>query len=287
MHKKNILGISLSIMIFIGSFLLTGHAAAYWNLAAFMVVISGLAASVLLSYPMERIKCAMQVAKNAYSSEKIHSDEIVHTLLDLSVKSKVDGMLSLEKREQEATSSFLKSGLILLVDNYKEEEIRDCLNTEMAFFHQRRLQSERVFQTLARTAPAFGVAGSVIGLIGLLMGINDTAVILKNIPVAFISTLYGLVLANLVFAPIAECINFNTRAELLNQKLVLEGIVAISKEQNPYKLERKLGSFLSPSERIGKTEAIRTITRKYIKKKKEPVELKEEKKEQAILAEAS
>lgn len=272
MNRKNLIGVIVSLLVFVCSFLLTGAAAAYWNVAAFLVVLSGLVAAMLISYPAEHVKNAFMVARNAYTSGHATSEEIVNTLLDLSVKSKVDGVLSLERNENKATSSFLKNGLILLVDNYKEEEIRETLNTEMAFFNLRRQQSERFFQTMARMSPAFGVAGSVIGLIGLLMGINDTAVILKNIPVAFISTLYGLVLSNLIFSPIAENINYSTRAELLNQKLVLEGIVAISKEQNSYKLERKLVSFLSPSEREGKTETLRRITRKYVQKRRAPVE---------------
>jgi chemotaxis protein MotA len=273
MNRKNLIGVVISLLLFVGSFMLTGAASAYWNLAAFLVVVSGLCAAMLVSYPTAHIRNAFKVAKNAYTSGLATSEEIVNTLLDLSVKSKVDGVLSLERTEAKATSSFLRNGLILLVDNYKEEEIRETLNAEMAFFNLRRQQSERFFQTMARMAPAFGVAGSVIGLIGLLMGINDTAVILKNIPVAFISTLYGLVLSNLVFSPIAENISYSTRAELLNQKLVLEGLVAISKEQNSYKLERKLASFLSPSEREGKTETLRRITRKYIQKKNDPVDL--------------
>jgi chemotaxis protein MotA len=273
MNRKNIIGVSISLLLFVGSFLLTGAASAYWNLAAFMVVVSGLVTAMLVSYPAEHVKNAFKVARNAYTNGHATSEEIVNTLLDLSVKSKVDGLLSLERSETQATSSFLRNGLILLVDNYKEEEIRETLNSEMAFFNLRRQQSERFFQTMARMAPAFGVAGSVIGLIGLLMGINDTAVILKNIPVAFISTLYGLVLSNLIFSPIAENINYSTRVELLNQKLVLEGIVAISKEQNSYKLERKLASFLSPSEREGKTEALRRITRKYVQKRNQPVDV--------------
>jgi len=272
MNKKNLIGVIISMIIFVGSFMLTGAAAAYCNLAAFLVVFSGLIAAMLISYPFEHVVNAFKVAKNAYRNGHATSGEIVHTLLDLSVKSKVDGILSLERTEAKATTSFLKNGLILLVDNYKEEEIRETLNAEMAFFNLRRQQSERFFQTMARMSPAFGVAGSVIGLIGLLMGINDTAVILKNIPVAFISTLYGLVLSNMIFSPIAENINYSTRAELLNQKLVLEGIVAISKEQNSYKLERKLTSFLSPSERAGKTETLRRITRQYLEKKRAPVE---------------
>jgi len=275
MNRKNLIGVTLSLLLFVGSFLLTGAASAYWNLAAFLVVVSGLCAAMLVSYPTVHIRNAFKVAKNAYTNGHATSGEIVNTLLDLSVKSKVDGLLSLERSEARATSSFLKNGLILLVDNYKEEEIRETLNAEMAFFTLRRQQSERFFQTMARMAPAFGVAGSVIGLIGLLMGINDTAVILKNIPVAFISTLYGLVLSNLVFSPIAENINYSTRVELLNQKLVLEGIVAISKEQNSYKLERKLASFLSPSEREGKTETLRRITRKYVEKRNTPLDLED------------
>jgi len=272
MNRNNIIGVILSTIIFVGSFLLTGAAAAYWNAAAFLVVFSGLIMAMLLSYPFEHVRNAFKVARNAYRNRQPSSEEIVNTLLDLSVKSKVDGVLSLERSEAKSTSSFLKNGLALLVDNYKEEEIRETLGAEMSFFNLRRQQSERFFQTMARFAPAFGVAGSVIGLIGLLMGINDTAVILKNIPVAFISTLYGLILSNLVFSPIAENINFSTRAELLNQKLVLEGVVAISKEQNSYKLERKLTSFLTPSERAGKTETLRRITRKYVEKRNAPVE---------------
>ena len=272
MNRKNLIGVIASLVIFVGSFLLTGAAAAYWNVAAFLVVLSGLAAAMLISYPVDHVKNAFKVARNAYTGGHASADEIVRTLLDLSVRSKVDGVLSLERTENRATTTFLKNALILLVDNYKEEEIRDTLNQEMAFFNLRRQQSERFFQTMARTAPAFGVAGSVIGLIGLLMGINDTAVILKNIPVAFISTLYGLVLSNLVFAPVAENINYSTRAELLNQKLVLEGIVAISKEQNSYKLERKLASFLSPSEREGNVDTLRRITREYVNKRNAPVE---------------
>ncbi len=272
MNKKNVIGVVISLAIFVASFMLTGAAAAYWNVAALLVVLSGLTAAMLISYPVQHVKNAFMVARNAYVNGHATSEEIVNTLLDLSVKSKVDGVLSLERTEARATSSFLKNGLILLVDNYKSDEIRETLNTEMAFFNLRRQQSERFFQTMAKMAPAFGVAGSVIGLIGLLMGINDTAVILKNIPVAFISTLYGLVLSNLIFSPIAENINYSTRSELLNQKLVMEGIIAISKEQNSYKLERKLTSFLSPSEREGKTETLRKITRKYVQKRQAPVE---------------
>lgn len=285
MSGRNILGAVLGLIVFIGSFLLSGSASAYLNLAAFMVVVSGLIAGVMLSHPYERIRTAMHVARDSYRKATVTPSDIVRTLLDFSVRSKVDGVLSLEKREEYATSGFMKSGLILLVDNFKEEDIREYLNTEMHFFRHRRMQSEKVFRNLARMAPAFGVAGSVIGLIGLLMGINDPDVILRNIPVAFISTLYGLIFANLVFTPIAESISENTYGELLNQKLILEGCVAISREQNPYKLERKLSSFLSPEDRKDNIDLLRTITRQYAQKKRQGVEPKDMPHEDASVAE--
>ncbi len=272
MNKMNIAGIIICAVAFIGSFTFVGGLGAFWNLAAFLVVVAGLGCTVFLSYPYEKIVSALRVARGTYAHKQTTPEQIVSVLLDLSVKCKVDGILSLDRIQQKTTISFLKSGLIFLVDNYKEREIRDFLSTEMAFFNLRRQQSERVFQTMARVAPAFGVAGSVIGLIGLLMGIQDTAVILKNIPVAFISTLYGVVLGNMIFSPIAEAIHFNTKSELLNQKLIMEGIIAIGNEQASYKIEKKLCSFLAPSEREGKAERLRSVTKQYMKKKRVDVE---------------
>jgi len=264
MSKRNILGVALCGAIFVGGFWMSGGLAVYWNLAAFLIVVAGLSAALFMSYPFERIRTAMLVARGVYTRRQPTPDDIVRVLLELSVKSRVEGMLSLEAIRQKIGDEFLRGAVAFLVDNYKERDIREFLNTEMAFFQDRRQQSERVFQTMAKAAPAFGVAGSVIGLIGMLSGINDTQALVHSIPVAFISTLYGVVISNLILAPIAESINFNTGAEMLNQKLIMEGIIAIAKEQNSHRLEKKLTSFLSPEDRAGKAELLKSITKKYI-----------------------
>jgi chemotaxis protein MotA len=264
MSKRNMLGVMLCGAIFIGGFWMSGGLAVYWNLAAFIIVVAGLFAALFMSYPFERIRTAFLVARSVYTRKQPTPDDIVRVLLELSVKSRVEGVLSLEAIRQKIADQFLRGAVAFLVDNYKERDIREFLNTEMAFFQDRRQQSERVFQTMAKAAPAFGVAGSVIGLIGMLSGINDTQALVQSIPVAFISTLYGVVISNLILAPIAESINFNTGAEMLNQKLIMEGIIAIAKEQNSHRLEKKLTSFLSPDERAGKTELLKAITKKYI-----------------------
>ena len=275
MNKKNLAGVVISAIVFIASFWFSGGIALYWNAAAMVIVVSGLAVAVMLSYPVEQLREAFKVVHVAYSGRLTTHEEIVDTLLDLSVRSRMDGMLSLEKAGEKTTISFLRNALMLLVDNFEEEEIKDCLKTEMSFFHMRRSESERIFQSMARYAPAFGVAGSVIGLIGLLMGIDNPAVILQHIPVAFISTLYGVIFSNMIFAPMAETVRSRTRNELINQKMIMDGVVAIKKEQNPFKLERKLVAFLCPEDREAKTEALRNITRKYIKMRKGEKQSKE------------
>lgn len=264
MSKKNMLGVLLCGAIFVSGFWMSGGLAVYWNLAAFLIVAAGLFAALFMSYPFERIRTAFLVARSVYAERQPTPDDIVRVLLELSVKSRVEGVLSLEAVRQKIADPFLRNAVTFLVDNYKERDIREFLNTEMNFFRERRQQSERVFQTLAKAAPAFGVAGSVIGLIGMLSGIENTQALVSSIPVAFVSTLYGVVLSNMFLAPIAESINFNTGAEMLNQKLIMEGIIAIAKEQNSHRLEKKLTSFLSPSEREGKAELLKSITKKYI-----------------------
>ena len=161
----------------------------------------------------------------------------------------MEGILSLQNQENETTILFLRRALGCLVDGYSIDQIRDILNTEMYFFKLRREDSERVVRAIADYFPAFGIMGSVVGLITMLGGIGDTSVILKAIPIALTSTLYGLLFANFFFLPFAATIKERTNQELLLQKIILEGVIAINSEMNPVILKTKLESFLTPSER--------------------------------------
>jgi chemotaxis protein MotA len=176
-------------------------------------------------------------------------EEIVDILIDLSIKSRMEGILSLQKDEHETTILFLRRGLGCLVDNYDPKQIRDILNTEMYFFKLRREDSERALRTIADFCPAFGIVGSVAGLIPMLAGIDDTGIILKTVPLALTSILYGLIFANFFFIPFAANLRERTNQELLLQKIIMEGIIAIESELNPTVLRTKLLSFLTPSAR--------------------------------------
>lgn len=259
MIKSNLLAVVLFALIFVGSFTFGENTELFFNLLGMVIVLSGLLGAMFLSYPARNIVIACKVAWNAYRIELPSHDQIIETLMELSVRSRSKGMIALEDAEENTTISYLKRTLSLLMDNYRTEEMRDILQTEMYYFKQRRIQNERLIRHAARLAPAFGVAGSVIGLIAMLSGIGDPDVIIKSIPVALTSTLYGIVLSNFFLIPMAENLHSKTQNELLTQKLITDGVIAIRYEQNPYRLVRKLESFLTPSSRYDNQYSFKEI----------------------------
>ncbi|NEX15657.1 MAG: flagellar motor protein MotA [Halochromatium sp.] len=250
--------------LFLVSFLFTSGVALFFNLVAFVIVISGTLSATFISYPVSDIRAAFIVALNSYRRKPPAEYEIIDLLLEIAVRSRRHDILALEKVEEQITVSFLRSALGMLVDGYKAEELQDVLATEMHYFRQRRAQQTKLFRYMAQLAPAFGIIGTVIGLIGMLSGIGDPDVILRTIPVALTSTLYGLMLGNFLFTPIAENISAKTAKEFMLQTLISEGVMAINQNQhNTIKLTRKLESFLTPSRRSHPSQSLQEIRDRY------------------------
>ena len=263
MRRQNLIGFILCVVIFITGFLIKGNLGLYFNLAGLSIVLGGSAAAALLSFQVSRLKIVYMVVRASYTKKNISEDDIVNILINLAIKSRMEGVLSLQEEENETSILFLRRGLGCLVDNYEPHQIRDILNTEMYFFKLRREDSERILRTIGDYFPAFGIVGSVVGLISMLAGIGDTSVILKTVPVALTSTLYGLIFANFFFVPFAANLRERTNHELLLQKIIMEGIIAIESELNPTILKTKLLSFLTPSARKADLVPLAKIRKRF------------------------
>ncbi|MCW8982518.1 MAG: MotA/TolQ/ExbB proton channel family protein [Gammaproteobacteria bacterium] len=263
MYMKNTFALFVCVLIFLFGFFLKGNLSLYFNLAGIMVVVGGSAAAALISYGVDRLIIVYRVTKASFKPEVTSEREIISILMDLSIRSRIKGILSLQEQEEELTTHFLRRALGCLVDGFKPNEMRDVLNTEMYFFKLRRDESERVLRTIGNFLPAFGIIGSVVGLISMLAGIGDTSVILAAVPVALTSTLYGIALANFLFIPFAENIRERTKHELLLQKIIMDGVIAIETEINPRLLEAKLQSFLTPSERSDELVSYHEIIKRF------------------------
>ena len=263
MDGKSLFGLVLCGLLFAVGVALGGNVAQYFNLAAILVVAGGTMAVAIASFRMQRLQYVARVLRNSYRARMKEPAEIVEILVDLSVKSRIRGLHTLAEDERETSIMFLRRALGFVVDNYSREQTADILNTEIFFFKQRRDESERVLRVLAEVCPAIGLAGSVVGLIGMLSGVNDTNVVLSTIPIALTSTLYGVLLANFVLLPMAARIREVTDHELLLQKIIVEGVRAIQSELNPRVLEVKLKSFLTPSAREGQLVSLARIKERF------------------------
>ena len=269
MKNKNIIGLTACIFLFLVGFFMRGNFGLYFNISGLMIVIGGTFGATLICYRLERLKIVFNVVKASYRVPHKSPEDIVEILVDLSVKSKFRGILSLQEDEEETTILFLRRALGFVVDGFVGEQIKDLLKTEMYFFRLRRDDTERVLRTMADLFPAFGLVGSVVGLIGMLAGVGDTSVILATVPIALTSTLYGVIFSNFFFIPFAANLRQRTDHELLLQKIITEGVIAIGTELNPRVLERKLKSFLTPSSRQVQLVTLERIQERF-KISKEP-----------------
>ncbi len=249
MKNNNLIGLILSSGLFLIGFVIHGNVSLYFNVSGLLIVCGGTLSAALISFKFEQLQIVSKVLSASYRKPIMKETDIINILIDLSIRSRMEGVLSLQDKENETTILFLRRALGCLVDGYQIDQIRDILNTEMYFFRLRREDSERVLRAIADYLPAFGIVGSVVGLITMIGGIGDTSVILQAIPIALTSTLYGLIFSNFFFLPFASNIKERTNQELLLQKIIMEGVIAINSELNPVILKTKLESFLTPSDR--------------------------------------
>ena len=249
MKQKNLIGLILAGGLFCLGFYMNGNVGLYFNFSGILVVLSGTTVATLLSFRMEQLKIVFKVIIASYQRPIKTETEIINILIDLSIRSRIEGILSLQHEEQETSILFLRRALGCLVDGYKAEQIRDILNTEMYFFKLRREDLERILRTIGEFFPVFGLIGSIIGWVTMLGGAGSPLIILKAVSIALTATLYGLIFANFLFLPFAANLKERTNQELLLQKIIMEGVIAIDSELNPVILTTKLESFLSPSER--------------------------------------
>ncbi|KJR99848.1 MAG: flagellar motor protein MotA [Desulfobulbaceae bacterium BRH_c16a] len=281
MNNKNFIGLLLSCGLFLVGFAIHGNISLYFNLSGLLIVIGGTLSAALFSFKVDQLRNVHKVLVAAYRRPITKETDIINILIDLSIRSRMEGILTLQNQENGTTVLFLRRALACLVDGYKIDQIRDILNTEMYFFRLRREDSERVIRAIADYFPAFGIIGSVVGLITMLGGLGDTSVILKSIPIALTSTLYGLIFSNFFFLPFAATVKERTNQELLLQKIIMEGVIAINSELNPVILKTKLESFLTPSERETKVLSYAKLKERFnIEREMQ----KEESKEQEVVS---
>jgi chemotaxis protein MotA len=222
------------------------------NLVAFIdmpsvyITIGGAAAATVAAFPVSKLFNTFGILKNVFFVKKTTHVEIIRQLVDFAEQARREGILALEARAADIDDEFLKKGIQLAVDGTEPDLIKDILTTEITFTEARHEEGAKIFDFMGAMGPAFGMIGTLIGLVLMLGNMSDVESIGPNMAVALITTFYGSMLANVVCLPVVEKLKAYSRKEILIKELMLEGIMSLQSGDNPRIVEQKLTAFLEP-----------------------------------------
>lgn len=227
----------------------------FGDLASAVITFGGAFCCILASNSMSGFVEGLKSIKLVFKNPQLDTPQIIQRIIDLSNVARKEGLLSLEEAAADLEDPFLKKGILLIVDGTDPELVRGILETELECIEGRHKEKVSFWQDVASMGPAWGMIGTLIGLINMLQKLDDPSAIGPNMAVALITTLYGSMLANWVATPAASKLKANNDAECMVKEIMIEGLLSIQAGENPRVIEEKLKSFLAPKERsIGAEE---------------------------------
>lgn len=249
MDLATILGIVSGFGLVIIAMSLGGGLMWFINIPSALIVLGGTFGAVLINYPIADVLGVMRVAKNVFMQKELAVSYVIEMLVDMSKIARREGILALEKKVEDIHDPFFSKGVGLMIDGIEPTALSKILHTELEYLSERHRLGAEIFTTMGNFAPAMGMMGTLIGLVKMLMQMDDPSTIGPAMAVALITTFYGVILANLIFLPIAGKLKTRSSNELLVKQLIISGILSVQSGDNPRVLEQKLHSFLSPDMR--------------------------------------
>lgn len=257
MDLATLFGIIIGITLLIVSIMMEGDIMLFWSFSSVLIVFGGTFASIMINFTMSQVLSVFPLLKIAFSKKSHDSIGMIEVLVDFAETSRREGLLALEEKAQAADEPFLQKGIQLVVDGTDAELVRNILEIELVFLEERHRLGQKIFEKMGALAPAYGMIGTLIGLIAMLGALDDPDQIGMGMAVALITTLYGSVASNLLFLPLAGKLSVKSDEEILLKQVMIEGILSIQAGENPRIVEEKLKSFLSPAERDSSKSAKR------------------------------
>lgn len=228
----------------------------FYDLPSIFITIGGTFFCIMISYSMKDFFGGFKAFKNAIKTKKTNDVQTISNIIDLSNIARKEGLLALEEAANNLEDEFMKKGVLLIVDGTDPELVRAIMETELSCIEGRHKQVIGFYQNIASMGPAWGMIGTLIGLVNMLKELSDIASVGPNMAVALLTTLYGSLIANWICIPIAGKLDYNNGVEVMLKEVMIEGLLSIQAGENPRVIEEKLKSFLSPAQRksIGNEE---------------------------------
>ncbi len=245
MDRISIAGLLLGLTAIIGGLMLEGgHPASLLQVTAFLIVVGGTAGAVMLQSSAQQFADALRTAGWVFKPPPHEPKKVIGRVVGWSQTARRGGLLALETAIEASREPFERKGLQLLVDGAEPNVLREALEVEINAFEARYRAAARVWESAGGYAPTVGILGAVMGLIQVMENLTDPARLGAGIAVAFVATIYGVGLANLVFLPVANKIKALVARDVSTREMLIEGLVGIANGENPRSIEIRLQGYL-------------------------------------------
>jgi len=245
-----IIGFALAFGLIIIGIVSKGSIAVFIDPASFLIVAGGTLGALLTSFPMQQVINSVSVTKNCFFVTVIDGSERISEILQYAAKVRKDGILGLESELGNISDDFMQKGFRLAVDGVEPAAISKVLETEIEYVQERHEDGANIMGIAAALCPAFGMIGTLIGLVLMLQSMDDPASIGPSMAVALITTFYGAILANAIFTPLSTKLKKRSKDEVQIMELTMGGIMAVIAGENPRIIEQKLNVFVAPNKRV-------------------------------------
>ncbi|TWI56938.1 flagellar motor protein MotP [Halalkalibacter nanhaiisediminis] len=215
------------------------------QIASILIVFGGVIAAIVITFSMAELKLLPKVLVETFRTETHDLQQLIDAFVDLSGKARREGLLALEAGLDDVEDPFIKKGVLLAVDGIEPDVIKDIMMAEVIAMEERHRKGRAILEKAGEYAPAWGMIGTLIGLVLMLQNLNDPSTLGPSMSIALLTTLYGTVLANLIFIPMATKLTNKTDEEVFVKQIIIEGVIGVQSGQNPKILGEKLSAFVS------------------------------------------
>lgn len=250
MDINSLIGFLLAWALIIGSIMIgSAPITAFIDIPSVLVVIGGAGAAAMMAFPLKSMLTLPMITKKAFFNKEENLLALISQLVSLAEVARREGLLALEGKLSEVQNPTIRSGLQMAIDGNDADTIESVMRTEMEALSRRHKDGRFIFDQLARFAPAYGMIGTLLGLIMMLADMSDPSGIGAGMAVALITTLYGAIVANVMCQPFAEKLGLLSKRELCAIELIVRGVLAIQSGESPRAIEQRLLTFVHPKKR--------------------------------------
>ncbi|MEM9367218.1 MAG: MotA/TolQ/ExbB proton channel family protein [Planctomycetota bacterium] len=250
MDIASLIGLIMALGLIIGSIMLgTAPFSAFIDIPSGLVVIGGAFAAALICFPLGSILKSPGITMKVFLNKNEDRLALIKKIVELAETARRDGLLALESKIGEIDNPLVKAGLQMAVDGSTPEIVEEVLRTEVVGMVSRHREGKSIMDQLGRFAPAYGMIGTLMGLIMMLQDMSDPSGIGAGMAVALITTLYGAIVANVFFSPFAEKLGLMSRNEQMTMEIAIRGVLAIQNGESPRAIDQKLQTYLPAKQR--------------------------------------